>query len=127
MKESFVKVNNLILKEKTPYITTRPDGSFILRTPKLEEKETHSISSILPHKKDIPIQNLLSVIASQTGFPKYFLHDTPSMQHRNPENNRLFATLMSYGCNVGIPGMAQNYKGAKSISAGKYCQTIYVY
>jgi TnpA family transposase len=111
MKESFAKVNNLILKEKTPYITTRPDGSFILRTPKLEEKETHSISSILPHKKDIPIQNVLSVIASQTGFPKYFLHDTPSMQHRNPENNTLFATLMSYGCNVGIPRMARITKG----------------
>lgn len=111
MKESFAKVNNLILKEKTPYITTRLDGSFILRTPKLEEKETHSISSILPHKKDIPIQNVLSVIASQTGFPKYFLHDAPSMQYRNPENNTLFATLMSYGCNVGIPRMARITKG----------------
>ncbi len=51
LETSYTKVNYLILKEKTPYITTRPDGSFILRTPKLEEKETHSISSILPHKK----------------------------------------------------------------------------
>jgi TnpA family transposase len=116
MKESFVKVNNLILKEKTPYITTRLDGSFILRTPKLEEKETHSISSILPHKKDIPIQNVLSVIASQTAFPKHFLHDTPSMQHRKPENNTLFTTLMSYGCNVGIPRMARITKGQNQAS-----------
>ena len=72
MKESFVKVNNLILKEKTPYITTRLDGSFILRTPKLEEKETHSISSILPHKKDIPAGlSFLQHAAGQFYYPPW--------------------------------------------------------
>lgn len=127
LKTSYEKVNHIILKEKTPYITTRPDGSFILRTPKLEEKETHSISSILPQKKDIPIHNILSVISQQTAFPKYFVHDTPSMQHRYPENNTLFATLMAYGCNVGIPRMARITKGqSQSVMENVASQYMYI-
>ena len=86
-------------------------GSFIVRTPKLEDKETYSISSMLPKKKDIPIQDVLSVISEQTASNKDFIHDTPSMQNHNPERNDLFATLIAYGCNVGIPRMAQITKG----------------
>ena len=111
LKQSYEKINQLILQEKTPYITCRPDGAFIVRTPKLEDKETYSVSNILPHKKDISIQSVLSVISEQTGFHEQFIHDTPSMQHHNPQGNALFAALIAYGCNVGIPRMARITKG----------------
>jgi len=98
----------------------------VVRTPKLEDKETHSISTILPHKKDVPIQSVLSVINEQTEFSQQFTHDTPNMQHRKPEDAALFATLIAYGCNVGIPRMARITKGqSQSILesiAGKYMQ-----
>ena len=65
----------------------------------------------MPHKKDIPIQNVLSVISKQSGFTKHFMHDAPSRQHYNPEVDALFATLIAYGCNVGISRMARITKG----------------
>ncbi len=111
LKSSYKAINELIIQEKTPYIKCRKDGSFIVKTPKLESKETYSISSILPYKKDIPIQNVLSVISQQTSFTKHFIHDTPSMQNHNPEDNALFAALIAYGCNVGISRMARITKG----------------
>lgn len=108
---SYKAVNKLILQDKTPDIICRPDGSFIVKTPKLEEKETHSISSMVPHKKDIPIQSVLSIVNEQTGFLKQFTHDVPSQQHHRPEDNGLFATLIAYGGNVGIARMARITKG----------------
>jgi len=110
LKSSYKEINELIL-QKTPHIKCRKDGSFIVKTPKLESKETYSISSILPYKKDIPIQNVLSVIRQQTGFTKHFIHDTPRMQNHRPEDNALFAALIAYGCNVGISRMARITKG----------------
>jgi len=110
LKSSYKEINELIL-QNTPHIKCRKDGSFIVKTPKLENKETYSISSILPYKKDIPIQNVLSVISQQTGFTKHFIHDTPSMQNHSPEGNALFAALIAYGCNVGISRMARITKG----------------
>ncbi|WP_295628976.1 Tn3 family transposase [uncultured Nitrosomonas sp.] len=111
LKASYEKVNQLISQEKTPYITCRTDGSFIIRTPKLEEKETYSISNILPHKKDVPIQDVLSVISEQTRFSDQFIHDTLSMQYQRREDKALFAALIAYGCSVGIPRMARITRG----------------
>jgi TnpA family transposase len=111
LQASFKSVNKLILQDKTPDIICRADGSFIVKTPKLEDKETHSISSIVPHKKDIPIQSVLSIVNEQTGFLKQFTHDAPSQHHHRPEDNALFATLIAYGGNVGIARMARITKG----------------
>ncbi len=82
-----------------------------MRTPKLEDKEAHSISNILPHKKDVPIQSVLSVINEQTGFLEQFTHDIPRQQHHRPENEALLATLLAYSGNVGIARMARITKG----------------
>lgn len=111
LQASYKAINKLILQDKTPYITCRTDGSFIVKTPKLEEKETHSISNILPYKKDVPIQSVLSVINEQTGFLGKFTHDIPSQQHHRPEDNALVATLLAYSFNVGIARMARITKG----------------
>jgi len=111
LKSSFDKVNKLILKDTSPYIKIHTDGSFNVKTPKLEDKESYSISNVLPPKKDIPIQSVLSIVSDQTFFTKYFVHNAPSMQNRAPDNNALFATLLAYGCNVGIPRMARITKG----------------
>lgn len=111
LQSSFKAVNKLILQDKTPDIICRTDGSFIVKTPKLEEKETHSISNILPYKKDVPIQSVLSVINEQTGFLGQFTHDIPSQQHHRPENEALLATLLAYSGNVGIARMARITKG----------------
>ena len=111
LQTSYKTANKLILQDKTPDIVCRLDGSFIVRTPKLESKETHSISSIVPPKKDIPIQSVLSIVNEQTGFLKQFTHDAPSQKHQRPEDNALFATLIAYGGNVGIARMARITKG----------------
>ena len=111
LQASFKSLNKLILKDKTPDIICRTDGSFIVKTSKLEDRETHSISSIVPHKKDIPIQSVLSIANEQTEFLKQFTHDAPSRYHHRPEDNALFATLIAYGGNVGIARMARITKG----------------
>jgi|WetSurSiteA1Bulk_404760.scaffolds.fasta_scaffold01992_2 hypothetical protein len=121
LKVSYKKINQLILQDKTPYITCRSDGSFSVRTPKLAEKENYSISQLLPHKKDIPIQSVLSIINEQTRFSEWLIYDMP---HHNTEEPSLFAALIAYGCNVGIPRMARITKEqSQSILeniAGKY-------
>jgi len=111
LQASYQAINKLILEDKTPSITCRTDGSFVVKTPKLEEKETYSISHLLPSKKDVPIQSVLSIIHEQTGFLEQFTHDTPSQQHQRPENNALVATLLAYSFNVGIARMARITKG----------------
>jgi TnpA family transposase len=111
LQASYKAVNKLILHDKTPYITCRSDGSFTVETPKLEDKETHSVSNIVPSKKDIPIQSVLSIVNEQTGFLGQFIHDTPSQQHQRPEDKALLATLIAFGGNVGIARMARITKG----------------
>jgi hypothetical protein len=84
LKASYKKINQLILQDKTPYITCRSDGTFSVRTPKLEEKENYSIGQLLPHKKDIPIHSVLSIINEQTHFSERLIHDASRMQHHTP-------------------------------------------
>lgn len=124
LNASYKRINQLILHDKTPYITCRSDGSFQVKTPKLADKEMDSISQLLPHKKDIAIQDVLAIVNQQTRFSERLIQDAPRKQHNSPEQHSLFATLIAYGCNVGIARMARITKGQSQAIletiAGKY-------
>lgn len=93
LQESYKSVNKMI-RDKTPHIIYHSGHSFTLRTPKSKDKDIYSISSIIPYKKDIPIQSVLSIVNEQTKFLEKFINNIPSQQYNRPEDNTLYATLI---------------------------------
>jgi TnpA family transposase len=111
LSDAYLQVNQLIAQDKLAHLKLRSNGSFVLRTPKLEETSTYSVTRLLPQRKDISIQSVLAVIGQYTGFIQEFVHETPTMQLSLPNHNALFASIIAYGCNLGIPRMARITRG----------------
>ena len=111
LSDAYLQVNQLITQDKLAHLKLRSNGSFVLRTPKLEETSTYSVTRLLPQRKDISIQSVLAVIGQYTSFIQEFVHETPGMQLNLPNQNALFASIIAYGCNLGIPRMARITRG----------------
>lgn len=102
LDESYRRVNQEIIRDNNPYIRFEPDGKFILTTPKVEKKNTDTISDILSNSGFIPIVQVLSDINRVSQFTGSFKHYSIKNQKLKPTAEMIIAGLMAKGHNIGI-------------------------
>lgn len=116
LHQQFIQTNTNILEDQNAFFKIRPDGKPSVKTPKLDQQPITSTMSIFPKSKIIPLSEILATIDQLTGFSKSFQHYQPGYKKQRPLNNVFFATIVAYGCNLGVETMA---KVARSIDANQ--------
>ena len=90
-----------------PLLSLRPDGSFQISTPKLEETEALSLSTFFPERKYISLLEVLATVDQTTGFLDELEHWQPKHQPAKPQKKVFFAGIIGYGCDIGHRKLAQ--------------------
>ena len=76
---------------------------------------------MFPNEASIPISEILATIDSATNFLEEFRHLQPTYRRKKPGKSVFFAGITAYGCNLGIPAMAQ---AASQVSANHLENTV---
>ncbi len=118
---SYRKANENFSSGKNPYLTRRPNGTFHVSTPKLEEAECLSLGTFLPGKKYISMLEMLATVNRTTNFLDEFEHWQIKYQRAKPAKKIFFAGIMGYGCDIGHCKLAQI---SKQIDEGELDNTV---
>ena len=114
LDQQFIQTNMHILKTQNNFFKLRPDGRPSIKTPKLDTQPQKDTISVFPREKIIPLGEVLATINQLTTFSKSFQHYQVAYRKQRPHNNVFFATIVAYGCNLGVETMA---KVARSVDA----------
>jgi len=106
----YKETNTNFIEGDNAFLTFRPNGTFHVSTPKLEEKDVLSLGSIFPEKKYISLLEVLATVNQATGFLEEFDHWQMKYKHQKPQKKVFFAGIMAYGCDIGHWKLAQTSK-----------------
>lgn len=109
----FKQTNERILKGENKHLRKRKNSKYYVVTPKVEKQELDT--SIFPSEASISISEVLTTINSATNFLEEFRHLQPTYRRKRPNESVFFAGITAYGCNLGIPAMAQAVSQVQSI------------
>ena len=99
------QTNERILKGENGHFRKRKNNKYYVVTPKVEKEELDL--SIFPSEASISISEVLATIDAATNFLEEFRHLQPTYRRKRPNKSVFFAGITAYGCNLGIPAMAQ--------------------
>ena len=106
---------------KNPYLTKRINGTFHVKTPKLEEVECLSLGTFFPEQKYISMLEMLTTVDQATNFLDEFVHWQTKYQRSKPAKKVFFAGIIGYGCDIGHRKLAQI---SKQIDEGELDNTV---
>jgi TnpA family transposase len=101
------RVNRRLAAGDNPHLTMRPNGSFHVKTPKLEDVESLSLGFFFPERKYIPLLEALATVDQATHFLGEFEHWQIKYRRAKPAPKIFFAGIMGYGCDIGHRKLAQ--------------------
>ena len=101
------RVNQRLAAGDNPHLTVRPNGSFHVKTPKLEDVESLSLGFFFPERKYIPLLEALATVDQATQFLGEFEHWQIKYRRAKPAAKIFFAGIMGYGCDIGHRKLAQ--------------------
>ena len=104
---SYNEANRHLKSGENEFLKMHKNGTFHVRTPKLDEVESLSLGSYFPERKYIPLIEALATVASATDFLSEFEHWQVKSQRRKPAKQLFFAGIMGYGCDIGHRKLAQ--------------------
>jgi TnpA family transposase len=107
LDEQYQHVNRRLESGENPHLKVRPNGSFHVKTPKLEEVESLSLGSFFPERKYIPLLEALATVDQATKFLGEFEHWQIKYQRAKPAVKIFFAGVIGYGCDIGHRKLAQ--------------------
>lgn len=107
LHESYVNTNTNIHSGDNKLTSIRKDGKFLIKTPKTYKDDINGVSELLPNEKIISLLSILSTINEKTNFLNCFKHRLHKYQKIRPKNRLFYASIMAYGCNIGISRMAK--------------------
>lgn len=99
--------NNRFITGKNSFLILRPNGTFQVSTPKLDEIDSSTLNSIFPERKYIPLLEALATVDQATGFIEEFKHWQMKYQNNKPGKKVFLAGIMAYGCDIGHRKLAQ--------------------
>jgi TnpA family transposase len=111
----YKETNQHFIAGENAFLTFRPDGTFHVSTPKLDENDSLSFDNIFPERKYIPLLEALAVVDHATGFLEEFEHWQMKYQPQKPEKKVFLAGIMAYGCDIGHRKLAQISKQINEI------------
>ena len=107
LDEQYQHVNRRLESGENPHLKVRPNGSFHVKTPKLEEVESLSLGSFFPERKYIALLEALATVDQATNFLGEFEHWQIKYQRAKPAAKIFFAGIIGYGCDIGHRKLAQ--------------------
>jgi len=107
LDERYQHVNRRLESGENPHLKVRPNGSFHVKTPKLEEVESLSLGYFFPERKYIALLEALATVDQATHFLREFEHWQIKYNRAKPAAKIFFAGIMGYGCDIGHPKLAQ--------------------
>ncbi|MEN9523746.1 MAG: hypothetical protein RL065_2123, partial [Bacteroidota bacterium] len=99
---TFQRINT----SKNEFVQKRKDGKPRFTEPNTEDKET--TWDLFPKEGAISIIEVLSTIQQKVNFTDNFQHFAIKNQIKRPDNSLFFASILAYGCNIGLGAMARN-------------------
>jgi len=102
LDKRYYSVNQNIIQDKNPYINFNENNHYTLSTPRLEKKNTETISELLLESGFVPIIQILSDVNRINQFTESFKHYSVKNQKLNPTPETIIAGLMAKGHNIGI-------------------------
>ncbi len=119
LKKQYRKTNQTIKEKENPYLTIKKDGSYTIKTPKIETPNPQTISDMLPKDQVISLYEILSTISKMSPFLQSFLHWQIKNSKERPHDSLFFAGIMGYGCNIGINRIAKISQGINNNALGR--------
>lgn len=107
LDEQYHRTNQNIRTQTNRYVKFSSNGTFTLSTPKLEERESHSLSRYFPEKESISLLEILSTVNRATGFLDEFEHWQVQYHRAKPHQRVFFAAIMGEGCDIGTHKIAK--------------------
>jgi hypothetical protein len=107
LDEQYQHVNRRLESGDNPHLKVRPNGSFHVKTPKLEEVESLSLGFFFPERKYIPLLEALATVDQATNFLGEFEHWQIKYRRAKPAAKIFFAGVIGYGCDIGHRKLAQ--------------------
>ena len=104
---SYNQVNEHLKTGENQFLKFRNNGTFHVRTAKLDEVESLSLSSYFPERKYISLIEGLATVASVTNFLSEFEHWQVKSRRRQPAKQVFFGGIIGYGCDIGHRKLAQ--------------------
>lgn len=72
--QQYEKTNCNLDRGLNPFLKISANSSFVIATPKQEEKEAEILRSYFPERHFVPLPEILSTVACHTGFLEQFQH-----------------------------------------------------
>ncbi len=83
----------------------------IIETPPVVTDRQNSLSEFFPDQSSVSLFEMLSTVESKASFTQNFEHQyNKNVKKQQPSLTALFAGIIGYGCNIGIPQMGQMLK-----------------
>ena len=105
LDQAYTQSNQHILNNQNPHIRFHKTGKFHINTPAAAAPSFED-QALFPSRKIIPLSEILATVENLTDYLKAFPHLQHRHQRKRPEKSVFFAGITAYGCNLGIPTMA---------------------
>jgi TnpA family transposase len=106
LSNAFETTFNRINTGENVFVHKRKDGKPRFVEPGTEDKET--TWDLFPKEGSISIIEVFNTIQQKTNFIEALNHFSLKNQQKKPDNSLFYATILAYGCNIGLGKMARN-------------------
>ncbi len=90
-----------------PHLIIRTDGTFHVKTPALDAKETDPLQGLFPQRHDVPLAQVLDTVNRHCNMLKAFEHWQQTHTSQTVSRPTLLAGVMGLGCGIGVRKMAR--------------------
>lgn len=111
IEKRYKETNDRFIAGENAWLKFRPNGTFHVTTPKLEENDALALSSVFPERKYISLLEGLATVDAATEFLEEFDHWQMKHKKAKPAKKVFFAGIMAYGCDIEHHKFSQISKG----------------
>ncbi len=105
LHKQYENTNRRILSGENEHVRFFKDGRFHVTTPKLEEDDSESVSSLFPRGRYISLLEVLSSVNRLSHFLDAFEDWQTKYTRARPPNKTFFAGIIGIGCFIGTRKM----------------------
>ena len=100
--DQYRKTNQRIRAGDNDYVRIAPDGTFRVKTPKVEESEAEPLQDLFPHRQYIALSEVLATVDRYSGCLGEFQHWQQRYNRPAPARKTFIAGLSALGCDIGL-------------------------
>jgi len=119
--DSYQKTNENHRTGANKFVSLRKNGSLLIKTPKLEEKDVDPLQDLFPEKQYISLSEVLATVDRHSHFLDEFQHWQQRYNRPKPAKKTFIAGIEAIGCDI---GMGKILKISRDINGGELENTV---